>query len=142
MEGQVGLRNYFHISTTYIGDGTAAKPYVITRPIHFYNLTRLQNLGVFGEKTYFQLGYELDPTNQPGVYLVYKSDSSSDSDVDPYSTYLDMSGDTYSNNLLLIGNESVPFYGQYDGKNIPVVDLTIHSSPEDVGILVMSLLKP
>ena len=84
----------------------------------------------------------MDPTNQPGVYLVYKSDSSSDSDVDPYSTYLDMSGDTYSNNLLLIGNESVPFYGQYDGKNIPVVDLTIHSSPEDAGILVMSLLKP
>ncbi len=134
MEGQVGLRNYFHTSASYVGDGTAEKPYVITRPIHFYNLTRLQNLGVFGTKTYFQLGYELDPTNQPGVYLVYKTDSSVDSDADPYSTYLDMSGDTYSSNLLSIGSESVPFYGQYDGKNIPVVGLTIHSSPEDVGV--------
>jgi hypothetical protein len=55
MEGQVGLRNYFHTSTTYVGVETAAKPYVITRPIHFYNLTRLQNLGVFGKKHIFNL---------------------------------------------------------------------------------------
>lgn len=134
MEGNVGLRTYFHTSSTYIGYGTEEKPYVITRPIHYYNLTRLQNLGVFTSKTYFKIGYELDPTNNPGTLLVYKSDSSKDSDADPYSTYLDMSDPNYEDNILSIGNESNPFYGVFDGSSIPVDGLVVHSSPEDVGV--------
>jgi hypothetical protein len=50
--GTVGLRSYFQKGT-----GTDTDPYVIARPAHFYNLTRLQNLGVFSTQTYFSLGY-------------------------------------------------------------------------------------
>src|SRR5574344_990477 len=53
LPGDVGLRSYFET-----GDGSETDPYVISRPMHFYNLSRLQNLGVFGTKTYFSLGYD------------------------------------------------------------------------------------
>src|SRR5574344_354326 len=51
--GTVGLRSYFQQ-----GSGTEADPFVISRPVHFYNLTRLQNLGIFSSTTYFTLGYD------------------------------------------------------------------------------------
>ena len=57
LDGEVGLRGYF-----YRGDGSEDRPYEIVSPIHFYNLTRLQNLGVFPEKRYFQIGHDFNGT--------------------------------------------------------------------------------
>lgn len=53
------------------GDGTADKPYLITRPIHLYNLAWLQQRGVYNtvadgettlQQTYFELAENLDMT--------------------------------------------------------------------------------
>ena len=50
------ITSYFHC-----GSGTQADPYVITRPIHYYNMVYLHetNYG-FSSSTYFQFGYDLD----------------------------------------------------------------------------------
>lgn len=143
LPGDIGLRSYFHTGT-----GTKQDPYVITRPIHYYNLTRLQNLGIFdlntshaGDSTnssdhryYFQVGYDLDNADKDSNVTtgldVYASDAS-DAAV---ATYLDMSGTTYASNVLSVGNEGMPFYGVYNGSNILIKGLTIHSTPEDVGV--------
>ena len=53
IDGEIGLRSYF-----YTGDGTISSPYEIVQPQHLYNLSRLQNLGVFSGKTYFQVGHD------------------------------------------------------------------------------------
>ena len=53
LDGDIGLRNYF-----FAGDGSEENPFEIVSPVHFYNLTRLQNLGIFPEKKYFQVGHD------------------------------------------------------------------------------------
>ena len=60
LNGQIGLREYF-----FSGDGSEEKPYEIVSPVHFYNLTRLQNLGIFPRKTYFQIGHVFDIEGVP-----------------------------------------------------------------------------
>lgn len=131
--GNVGLRSYFHT-----GIGTEARPFVITRPRHFYNLARLQNLGAFSEHTYFQLGYDLTANgkgNNNGVlddgekWLVYTGDSGSET-----STVLDMSASFYSNTIFPVGSEGAPFYGEFNGNGLVISDLTVTSFPEDVGV--------
>ena len=42
VNGEIGLRGYF-----YQGKGTISEPYEIVKPNHYYNFTRLQNLGIF-----------------------------------------------------------------------------------------------
>ena len=55
INGGVCLRRYF-----YDGDGLSpATAFEIVAPRHYYNLTRLQNLGIFPEKRYFQLGHNI-----------------------------------------------------------------------------------
>ena len=132
--GNIGLRSYFHT-----GVGTALRPFVITRPRHFYNLARLQNLGAFSGQTYFQLGYDLTSGgkgNNNGVldeegekWLVYASDSGNET-----SQVLDMSGSFYRNTIFPIGSEGAPFYGEFTGNNLVISNLTVTSFPEDVGV--------
>jgi hypothetical protein len=118
LPGDVGLRSYFET-----GDGSETDPYVISRPMHFYNLSRLQNLGVFGTKTYFSLGYDIGST---GVKKFYANDSDSTT-----STYLDMS--SYSS-ILAVGSEGTPFYGDFNGNSLEIRGLQVNSGPEDVGV--------
>ena len=131
--GNIGLRSYFHTGT-----GTALRPFVITRPRHFYNLARLQNLGAFSEHTYFQLGYDLTSGgrgNNNGVleegekWLVYTGDSGNET-----SQVLDMSGAFYRNTIFPIGSEGAPFYGEFNGNSLVISNLTVTSFPEDVGV--------
>ena len=131
--GNVGLRSYFHT-----GIGTAARPFVITRPRHFYNLARLQNLGAFSEETVFQLGYDLTSGgkgNNNGVlddgekWLVYAGDTGNDT-----TQVLDMSGSFYRNTIFPIGSEGAPFYGEFKGNDLVISGLTVTSFPEDVGV--------
>lgn|GEM_PF-4589722 len=123
--GQVGLRQYFHC-----GNGAKDNPYVITRPIHFYNLSRLNALGAFDrERCYFQLGYDLDGD---GDLEFYSSDDSKTT-----AETLDMSaynGSTSYYSIYPIGNGAAPFRGYFEGMGKTVENLTIVSGPEDAGV--------
>ena len=133
----IGLRSYFQR-----GLGTEADPFVISRPIHFRNLTRLQNLGVFPAKTYFTLGF--DPERQNAT--VGQSDT-----YDPYGTLHGTSNlKFYSTNesttmidylnmetmgsVLSVGNEGSPFQGIFNGNGKEIKHLSVQSGPEDVGV--------
>ena len=131
--GEVSLRSYFQK-----GSGTDEDPFVISRPIHFYNLSRLQNLGVFSNKTHFVLGY--DPSHPEDIFgrnqgtnLTFYKDNSSNDLVSNHT--LDMS-DIYSltDSIASIGDEQTPFYGEFNGQGLAISGLKISSKPEDVGV--------
>lgn len=129
--GVVALRSYFQK-----GSGTLANPFVISRPIHFYNLTRLQNLGVFSSDSYyFSLGYDPDHPNDPyasdsATNLLFYPDNAT-TDKTKMINYLDLS---QAGNLLSIGNEGAPFYGTFNGNGKKIYGLHVKSDPEDVGV--------
>lgn len=131
--GEVSLRSYFQK-----GSGTEADPFVIARPIHFYNLSRLQNLGVFSSKNHFVLGY--DPNNpndihgvNPGTDLTFYKDNSSSDLVTDHT--LDMSQiETLTDAIASIGDEQTPFYGDFNGHGLAIKGLKVASKPEDVGV--------
>lgn len=134
--GQVGLRSYFQKGT-----GTEADPFVISRPIHFYNLTRLQNLGVFTSKLYFALGYDPDAPDSRTegdlvgghtVALKFYPNDTEEATANMIS-YLDMSVES-DKTLCQIGTEGSPFYGVFDGAGKDIYGLTVHGGPEDVGV--------
>ena len=132
--GEVSLRSYFECGTGRLpgtnGEDDPGDPYVITRPRHLYNLSRLQGLGVFGEATYFQLGLvglNGDTSGEPKCYI-----DDSESTVVPF---LDMSDSTYDYEPInAIGSEAVPFYGMFDGQNLEIKNLTVYADPQDAGL--------
>lgn len=123
--GEISLRSYYEC-----GSGTELDPFVITRPRHLYNLSRLQALGVYGEKTYFQLGkVDLNNINSNNVPMCYVDES------DVQKPYLDMTNSTYFKNPInAIGSEALPFYGVFDGNNCEIKNLNVYASPEDAGL--------
>lgn len=124
-DGMVGLRDYFYRGDGYIGDGTYEYPHEIVTPTHFYNLTRLQNLGVFPTKTYFRLGH---------VFQGYEEDGPKCLDGETKVDVLDMTDYCADEPLLPIGNEGTPFYGHFEGNLIPIVGLRVAGNPEDIGV--------
>ena len=124
--GEVSLRSYYES-----GSGTEEDPFIITRPRHLYNLSRLQGLGVYGEKTYFQLGkVDLGGVDSNGVPMCYADDSST-----VKKPYLDMSGSNRDTNPInAIGSEVLPFYGEFDGQNVEIKDLNVYCNPQDSGL--------
>ncbi|MBR3674679.1 MAG: hypothetical protein IKN69_00845, partial [Bacilli bacterium] len=132
--GEVSLRSYFQK-----GSGTDNDPFVISRPIHFYNLSRLQNLGVFSTETHFVLGYDpKHPDDYAGTRyndtdLTFYKDNSSSEPVEDHT--LDMNS-IYSltDSIAAIGDECAPFYGNFDGQGLAIKNLRISSKPEDVGV--------
>lgn len=126
LDGKIGLRNYFHA-----GDGSEEKPYEIVQPVHFYNLVRLQNLGIFPKKTYFQIGSIFDIDGTPSLRCI----SGYDENNDPiYTDYLDMGDFSTSTRILTIGGEATPFVSEIDGKGLPIRNLKVYGNPEDVGV--------
>ena len=126
VDGEVGLRNYF-----YTGRGTITEPYEIVYPTHFYNLTRLQNLGIFSGETYFQIGHVFDNDTHPSCVMEY------DGDNPVKEQYLDLKSICYGPNaleLFPIGNEGTPFVGHFEGNGIPIRNLKITGYPEDIGV--------
>ena len=126
LDGEVGLRTYF-----YTGKGTITEPYEIVYPTHFYNLTRLQNLGIFSGETYFQIGHVFDGDEDPSCVMEY------DGETPIKEKYLDMKSICYGNNavpLFPIGNEGTPFVGHFEGNGIPIRNLKITGYPEDIGV--------
>ncbi len=124
--GEVSLRSYYES-----GSGTETDPFIITRPRHLYNLSRLQGLGVYGEKTYFQLGkVDLGGVDSNGVPMCYADDSSNTK-----VPYLDMSdSDRETNPINAIGSEALPFYGEFDGQNVEIKNLNVYANPQDAGL--------
>ncbi|MBP5469347.1 MAG: hypothetical protein J6Z11_08895, partial [Candidatus Riflebacteria bacterium] len=119
------ITSYFHC-----GSGTEEDPYIITRPVHLYNLTRLyEDLDGFAEaNNHFQLGYDLDEDgdlecysyNDNGVYT------------EGYSDSLNMN---YYENFVPIGSEEKPFGGIFDGSNLTIDKLNISGDGlSDIGV--------
>ena len=126
LDGQIGLRNYF-----FTGDGSEEKPYEIVSPVHYYNLTRLQNLGIFPVKTYFQIGHLFDIGGDMQLRCINRYDDNGDP---IYDDYLDMGEFSTSNTIMTIGGEGVPFVSEIDGKGLPIKNLKVYGNPEDVGV--------
>ena len=126
LPGEVGLRGYF-----FTGNGSSSNPYEIVLPIHFYNLSRLQNYGVFGKDTFFQIGHDFDPDDGVDNYQCIDSDSGEKVD------YLDMAPffrDNPNIEIRPVGSESTPFRGTFWGHGIPIQNLKIAGYPEDIGV--------
>ena len=122
--GTIGLRSYFHCGT-----GTEEDPFVITRPKHLFNLSRLQSLGVFSEQKYFQLGYDLDDSGDKKVYTGDTGDKLTD-----VLDMKDYDGTDNQKTLADIGNESTPFYGIFEGNGLEIKNAQVHCSLEDSGL--------
>ena len=133
--GEISLRSYYECGSgrppKTLGPDDPGDPYVITRPRHLYNLSRLQGLGVYGDKTYFQLGkVDLGGADSNGVPMCYADDSSSTK-----VPYLDMSDSNQdSNPINAIGSEALPFYGIFDGQNVEIKNLNVYANPQDAGL--------
>ncbi len=117
--------------------GTAANPYVITRPVHYYNLVRLQELGTYGfsQDTYFQFG----KTNLEGsgntTPLFYSYTDAGVIEDEVYTPYLNMEFYKDANALAPIGSARHPFEGHIYGNNLTVKNLHINGAGySDIGI--------
>lgn len=121
-DGQIGLRSYF-----YQGSGTKDDPYEIVIPQHLYNLSRLQNFGLIKDNSYFRIGHDFGN----GYQCLETKDGvvQTDSKVN----YLDMKYISDKVSFMSIGSEASPFSGTFEGNNIPVLNLTVNSSLEDMG---------
>lgn len=123
--------------------GSALNPYVITRPVHYYNLVRLHELGTYGfdENTYFQFGKQFgkpadvdDPNCETYPFQFY---SYSDGGVleSGYTTHLNMKYYSGSMALAPIGSARHPFEGHINGNNLTVSQLHINGGGySDIGI--------
>ena len=124
--------------------GSSANPYVITRPVHYYNLVRLQELGTygFGPETYFQFGKQFGkPRNvddPDGTTYPFKFYSYSDNGVfleGSYTPYLNMKYYKDSNALAPIGSARRPFEGHIMGNFLTVQNLYVNGGGfSDIGI--------
>lgn len=124
INGEIGLRGYF-----YDGDGlTQETAFEIVTPTHYYNLTRLQNLGIFAEKRYFQIGHDFGSST--GIACINTDDEGNIS----YDKFLDMEDICERTQIYPIGGEATPFVGTFEGNGINIKNLTVSGYPEDIGM--------
>ena len=144
------LTSYFdrrdgEIDESVYPHGSANNPYVITRPVHYYNLVRLHEGGEYGfdNNTYFEFGKQFGkPSSVPHgqqtteyPYLFYDYNDNGVIQEGEYTPYLNM--EYYSGSLALapIGSARHPFEGHIIGHNLTVQNLHIDGSGySDVGI--------
>ena len=127
ISGEIGLRGYY-----YSGDGSAEHPYEIVTSTHYYNLTRLQNLGFYPNQKYWRIGHVFDESKGYQCYNGKVDDAGNPI----YEDFLDL-GDFCAiegNNILPIGSEGTPFVGNFQGNGIPIKNLTVKGYPEDIGV--------
>lgn len=91
------------------GTGTEADPYIIRTPKHLYNFSWLQNSGAYPEKTYFELGNDIDMKGSLTGFL----DIHSGATIPP------------------IGTDEAPFLGSFDGNGYTLKNLWVSSDPLD-----------
>ena len=120
------ITQYFHC-----GDGSENNPFVITRPVHLYNMTELYDKlpGFATENYHFQLGYDLEDN---GKLEFYNYDDNGKIIEDSYSDSLNMN---YYESLRPIGSEEKPFGGVFDGSNLTINNLNISGKGiSDIGV--------
>ena len=110
------ITQYFHC-----GDGSENDPFVITRPVHLYNMTELYDKlpGFAAENYHFQLGYDLENNGNLEFY------SYGDDGKIIENSYTDSLNMSYYESLRPIGSEEKPFGGIFDGSNLTIDNLTI-----------------
>lgn len=116
------VKQYFHT-----GDGSEEDPFVITRPIHFYNLVELyQRKDGFAEAGYhFQLGYDLDGSGELKFYGYGDDGKQIKTGDGRYTTELNMQYYSGNRALIPIGTSDVPFDAAFDGSDLTVKNLYI-----------------
>lgn len=92
------------------GDGTKNDPYIITQPVHLYNLAWLQYLGYFNMCENFNNGH---------TQSYFRLDAS-----------IDMSNIRTA--LPPIGTAEYPFVGKFDGNGHIISNLTVSNSKNDI----------
>lgn len=122
------ISSYFHC-----GKGTENDPYVITRPVHLYNLVELMyadadNFQVYDK--YFQLGYDLDGDDETLEFYSYNDYGVLQEG--SYSNVLNMKYYSGDHALLPIGqydpddsDNHIPFSGAFDGSDLTIANLEI-----------------
>ena len=125
VDGQIALRGYF-----FSGNGSEEHPYEIVSPNHLYNLSRLQNLGVFPTTAHFRIGHDFDPDDEITDYqcLDAEGNRADERDMGPFLE------DNPTLTFRPVGSESTPFRGIFKGNGIPVKNLIISGYPEDIGV--------
>lgn len=134
---------YFDSRTSAAADGTQNNPFVISRPVHYYNLVQLslsdKKFDVNGEQKYF---YEA------GYYFEFGKDIDGDGDKEFYeydgngiikeghtSQYLNLEYYRGSRALEPLGNAAKPFLGHIQGNNLTVQNIHITGNDRsDIGI--------
>lgn len=129
------------------GSGTQASPFVITRPIHYYNLVRLQegneyqvNGTPFADaELWFQFGKkDLDgnaATADDNVYQFYDYNDSGVLQEDSSSSILNMNYYSASRALPPLGSSEHPFKGHIVGNDLTISHLHINGEGySDIGI--------
>ena len=117
--------------------GSAANPYVITRPVHYYNLVRLQELGTYGfdQNTFFQFGKTNIDGSGNTTPLFYQYNDNGVIEEGEYTPYLNMEFYKDTNALAPIGSARHPFEGTINGNNLTVKNLHINGAGySDIGI--------
>lgn len=125
------LTRYFHCGT-----GTETDPFVITRPLHYYNLVNLyQRVEDYSDQHYyFQVGYEF--VKDSGEFWVYNYEDDGtiisggeNTDNNNYALTKTLNLKYYSgeNSLLPIGTHDKNFLGVFDGKGLTISGLTVAS---------------
>ena len=102
MPGDIGGST--EVSYFESGDGSSEKPYVISSPVHLYNLAWLQYLG------YFNLGDNIN-NGLAQSYFVLKND-------------IDMDGIA----IPPIGTEEYPFLGNFNGQGYTIANCVTANS--------------
>lgn len=122
------------ILTSYFDSGTGAEndPYIITRPIHFYHLSYLQNSNYFNnEEVYFQFGKNLDGTSE---YKFYNYDNDGKLG-EGYTHSLNMNYYSGTKALVPIGTSQHPFKSHISGMNNTIDNVNINGNGfSDIGI--------
>lgn len=90
------------------GDGTENNPYLLKTPKHFYNLSWLQNTGVYTIPTYFKLN----------------------NDINMAGSLAGINGTT-TGAIPPIGTDAYPFIGEFDGNGKTISNLWVSSDPND-----------
>lgn len=135
---------YSSIITSYFdsGKGTSAEPYVITRPIHYWNLIYLQESDMKGfadGKLVFQMGKDMDGD---GTYEFYEYDDNGvlqyldgDNQFERTSKYLNMNYYQGEKAVLPLGSATNPFCGEIRGHDLTIKNLHINGdNRSDIGI--------
>lgn len=129
------LTNYFHCGT-----GTEEDPFVITRPIHYYNLVHLyQKVSDYSENSYyFEVGYKLKESSGDNDYYVYNYDNDGNFiKNDEYAKVLNLACYSDTNPLLPIGTHDKNFLGHFNGHGLTISNFTVSTKAEydcDLGI--------